>query len=132
MKFVLITKDQDMVKEAREGFHPGDEFLHFENWEEALNNSEGVDLLFVDCQMMSDEQFKEKAENLRKGELYGKLPSSKDFLQIGTAEVKSPKEIWAEKILKSNKPADYEQVMRVANIEADKVPQFMNIPKVNY
>ena len=36
MKFVLITKDQDMVKEAREGFHPGDEFLHFENWEEAL------------------------------------------------------------------------------------------------
>ncbi|MCE2766169.1 MAG: hypothetical protein ACOVR6_10175 [Fimbriimonas sp.] len=48
MKFVLITKDQDMVKEAREGFHPGDEFLHFENWEEALNNSEGVDLLFVD------------------------------------------------------------------------------------
>ena len=37
-----------MVKEAREGLHPGDEFLHFENWEEALNNSEGVDLLFVD------------------------------------------------------------------------------------
>jgi hypothetical protein len=78
-----------------------------------------VDLLFEDCQMMSDEQFKEVAEKLRKGELYGKLPSSKDFLQIGTVEVRSPKEIWAEKILKSNKPADYEQVMRVANIEAD-------------
>ncbi len=34
-------------------------------------------------------------------------------------EVKSQKEIWTEKILKSNKPADYEEVMKVANFEAD-------------
>ena len=40
-----------------------------------------VDLLFEDCQMMSDEQFNEVAEKLRNGELYGKLPASKDFLQ---------------------------------------------------
>lgn len=36
-----------------------------------------------------------------------------------TPEVKSQKEIWAEKILKSNKPADYEEVMKVAAFEAD-------------
>ena len=34
-------------------------------------------------------------------------------------EVKSQKEIWTEKILKSPKPTDYEEVMKVAKIEAE-------------
>lgn len=36
-----------------------------------------------------------------------------------TPEVKSQKQIWTEKILKSPKPADYEEVIKIANFEAD-------------
>lgn len=48
MKFILITKDQEMKSEAREGFHPSDEFLAFDEWEAALEACEGADLIFVD------------------------------------------------------------------------------------
>jgi len=48
MKFVLITKDPEVAAAAREGFHPSDECLVFENWSDALNAAEGADLMFVD------------------------------------------------------------------------------------
>ena len=48
MKFVIVTKDKDMVEEARKGFHPDDEMESFEDWETALDACEGVDILFVD------------------------------------------------------------------------------------
>jgi hypothetical protein len=48
MKFILITDDSAMVAEAKEGFHPADEFMPFGKWEEALANAEGADLMFVD------------------------------------------------------------------------------------
>lgn len=48
MKFVLITHDREMEKSAREGFHPGDECLVFEDWKTALDSTDGADLLFVD------------------------------------------------------------------------------------
>lgn len=48
MKFVLITKDQE-VKDATNGaFQPDDELLVFEDWESALEACEEADLLFVD------------------------------------------------------------------------------------
>lgn len=48
MKFVLITKDPELVEEARQGFHPSDELETFEDWAEALGSCEGADLMFVD------------------------------------------------------------------------------------
>jgi hypothetical protein len=48
MKFVLITNDPEMEAAAREGFHPSDECLVFANWHDALEQSEGTDMMFVD------------------------------------------------------------------------------------
>lgn len=48
MKFVLLTEDSELVEAAREGFHPSDTFISFEDPLSALNACEGVDLFFVD------------------------------------------------------------------------------------
>lgn len=48
MKFLLVTKEKEMEEAARKGFHPSDELIVYENWEEALENSEGSDMMFVD------------------------------------------------------------------------------------
>lgn len=48
MKFVVITKDAEVEKSAREGFHPADECIVFADWADALEASEGADLMFVD------------------------------------------------------------------------------------
>ena len=48
MKFVLITKDQEMVSEAQQGFHPSDTLVCFENWSDGLDASEGAGLMLVD------------------------------------------------------------------------------------
>lgn len=48
MKFLLITKEKELEDAARKGFHPDDELLVFEDWEEALAQSDGVDMFFVD------------------------------------------------------------------------------------
>jgi len=48
MKFVVITHDQEVAEAAREGFHPSDECLVFDDWKPALEAAEGSDLLFVD------------------------------------------------------------------------------------
>ena len=48
MKFVLISKDPEIAAAAKEGFHPSDKFLAFEDWKEALENCKRTDLMFVD------------------------------------------------------------------------------------
>ncbi|HVL38074.1 MAG TPA: hypothetical protein VM328_01665 [Fimbriimonadaceae bacterium] len=48
MKFVLITKDEQVVGAAKNAFPPSDELLIFQNWQEALDAADGADLLFVD------------------------------------------------------------------------------------
>lgn len=48
MKFVLITKDADLVKNTEGAFQPNDELLVFENWQEALDACQDADLLFCD------------------------------------------------------------------------------------
>jgi len=45
------------------------------------NLEQKINILFEDCKDMSDAEFVEVSERLRKGELYGKLPASKDFLE---------------------------------------------------
>jgi hypothetical protein len=58
MKFILITKDEEMVKEAKEGFHPADQFESFTDWSAALEAAEGADLLFVDLLATLEEPHK--------------------------------------------------------------------------
>ncbi|MBS1700044.1 MAG: hypothetical protein JST12_00145 [Armatimonadetes bacterium] len=58
MKFVLITKDQDMQNEAKEGFHPSDTFEAFSEWEPALDAAADADLIFVDLLATLDEPHK--------------------------------------------------------------------------
>lgn len=48
MKFVLITKDEDVKAATKGAFQPEDETLIFSDWEEALEQCENADLLFVD------------------------------------------------------------------------------------
>ena len=48
MRLLLITKDPELVDEAKAGFHPADETLIFGDWKEALEKCEGVELMFVD------------------------------------------------------------------------------------
>ena len=48
MRFLLVSKDQEVVDVAREGFHPSDDFLHYAHWTQALEHCDGVDLMFVD------------------------------------------------------------------------------------
>ena len=58
MKFVLITKDAEMEKEAKEGFHPSDTFASFTDWEIGLSNSGDADLVFLDLLATLDEPHK--------------------------------------------------------------------------
>lgn len=58
MKFLLITKDPEVVKAAQEGFHPSDETHVYDNWREALAASSGADLLFVDLVATLEEPHK--------------------------------------------------------------------------
>ncbi len=58
MKFVLITKDSEMEREAREGFHPSDTFDCFSDWEEGLAAGGGADLMFLDLLATLDEPHK--------------------------------------------------------------------------
>lgn len=58
MKFVLITADEEMVREAKEGFHPSDTFESHSDWEAGLNACEKADLLFVDLLATLEEPHK--------------------------------------------------------------------------
>lgn len=48
MKFVLITKDKEVIEATKGAFQSDDELLIFPNWEEAFPACAGADLLFVD------------------------------------------------------------------------------------
>jgi hypothetical protein len=48
MKFLLITRDPEVIEAAEQGFHPSDETLVFDKWTDALEHCEGVDMLMVD------------------------------------------------------------------------------------
>lgn len=48
MKFVVITKDTEVVEAAKKGLHPDDEILIYSAWEDALDASSDADLMFVD------------------------------------------------------------------------------------
>ena len=48
MRFIVITKDDEMAAAAREGFHPSDELEVFDDWAKALDASAGADLMIVD------------------------------------------------------------------------------------
>lgn len=48
MKFVLLTRDEAMVDDARDGFHPSDQFESYSDADEALDACGEADLLFVD------------------------------------------------------------------------------------
>jgi hypothetical protein len=54
MKFVLITKDPELLSEAKKGFEP---YLcdPYEQWPDALDACEGADLMFVDLVATLDE-----------------------------------------------------------------------------
>ncbi|MDH4387388.1 MAG: hypothetical protein QE269_01540 [Fimbriimonas sp.] len=58
MRFVLLTKEEEIVAEAREGFHPSDTFEHYASWEEALEKVAGADLFFVDLLATLEEPHK--------------------------------------------------------------------------
>jgi hypothetical protein len=48
MKLVIITRDEDVPKVAREAFRLDEELHFFEDWQEALGACEGADLMIVD------------------------------------------------------------------------------------
>ena len=48
MRFLLITKDLEMQAVAREGLHPSDDLIAFQEWTKALEASKGADMMFVD------------------------------------------------------------------------------------
>ncbi|MEA2554511.1 MAG: hypothetical protein QOJ65_2687 [Fimbriimonadaceae bacterium] len=48
MRFVVVSSDPEIVAAAKEGFHPNDEALFFQNWREALEKAAGADLMFID------------------------------------------------------------------------------------
>ncbi len=58
MRFVVVTKDEEMAAAAREGFHPSDELAVYDDWKEALAAAEGADLLLVDQIATLDEPHK--------------------------------------------------------------------------
>lgn len=48
MKFVLITKDGEVVEAAKRAFPPSDELRVYAEWHEALEACDGADVMFVD------------------------------------------------------------------------------------
>src|SRR5687768_6513187 len=55
MKFVLITRDPEVIKAAQGAFPPSDTLTTYEKWDAALADCEGADLLFVDLLATLDE-----------------------------------------------------------------------------
>lgn len=48
MKFVLLTKEQELRDAAQAGLHPSDELVVISDWEIALEACLGADMIFVD------------------------------------------------------------------------------------
>lgn len=48
MKFILVTKDAEIIAGTQGAFQPEDELTIFDTWQAALESCEDADLLFVD------------------------------------------------------------------------------------
>lgn len=48
MRFILITKDKELVEAAREGFHPSDVLDVYDEWQTGLDEAQDADLMFID------------------------------------------------------------------------------------
>jgi hypothetical protein len=48
MRFVLVTKDPEVLRATEGAFQPEDVLDVFEDWREALDRCDGADLMFVD------------------------------------------------------------------------------------
>jgi hypothetical protein len=48
VRFIVISSDPQIVGAAKEGFHPSDEALFFEDWHKALDGAESADMMFID------------------------------------------------------------------------------------
>ncbi len=48
MRFVIITRDEDLIAAAKQGLHPSDVLDIYEDWSYALDQCAGADLIFVD------------------------------------------------------------------------------------
>ncbi len=54
MNFMVITKDEELRQAAREGIHPTDRVVFFEDWRLALDDAMEIDLMFVDMHATLD------------------------------------------------------------------------------
>ena len=48
MKFVVVTKDEEVKREAERAFHPEDRVTVTDDWRLGLDACEGADMIFVD------------------------------------------------------------------------------------
>ena len=48
VRFIVVSSDPHIVGAAKEGFHPSDEALFFDDWHKALDKAEGADMMFID------------------------------------------------------------------------------------
>lgn len=58
MRFILVTKEKALTEAAAEGFVSPDTFESYTDWVEALERSEGADLIFVDLLATLEEENK--------------------------------------------------------------------------
>jgi len=58
MKFLLISRDPEVVAAAQEALHPSDELICEGDWARGLEQSAGVDILFIDLIAALDEPHK--------------------------------------------------------------------------
>lgn len=58
MKFLLISRDTDVLDAAKEALHPSDVLVCEADWVKALDEAAGVDLIFIDLMATLDEAHK--------------------------------------------------------------------------
>lgn len=58
MKFVLLTKDNEISEATKGAFQPDDELVVVDDWQTALESCDGADLIFVDLVATLDKPHK--------------------------------------------------------------------------
>lgn len=58
MKFVLVTKDSEIVNATVGAFQPDDQVVVYDNWEPALEDAADADILFLDLVAALDKPHK--------------------------------------------------------------------------
>jgi hypothetical protein len=48
VKYILVSKDAEILEQAAKAFYPDDEVLLTGDWQEAMSQIEGTDMMFVD------------------------------------------------------------------------------------